>query len=250
MKIPLMGANWRSKLIPSLLLAAAFVFAVATTAQAQTKMAYIDAGRILKRMPEASDAQARLEQFVQNWTKEVEDIRSELSRKQTEFDRRKLLMTDAERSALQLDIQNLKKRIADFQQQKFGDNGELFTQQTSLMRAAYDKLAKAIDEVARDNGFDYVFDKSAAGLGLLYSNTKYDITLKVAKKMNIETDFVTQPLQNSVQPGQTNMAPPRPQGNEPPRPETLDVQPANPNGVPQDIHVDPRDVRTSTPERK
>ena len=48
----------------------------------QTRVAYIDASKLLKRMPEAKDAQARLDQLTSTWTKEATDIQSELERKQ------------------------------------------------------------------------------------------------------------------------------------------------------------------------
>jgi len=172
-------------------------FGVAS-ADAQTKVGYIDASKLLKHMSEAVDAESRLGQLVSSWTHEADDMQNELTRKTTEFDRRKLIMTDAERSAFELDIQNLKKKLDDYRQAKYGQNGELYTQQAQLMKPAYEKLQKAIEELARDGSYDYVLDRSSRDVLMLFANAKYDLTLAAARKLNIETDGLTQPLINNA----------------------------------------------------
>ncbi|MFI5201052.1 MAG: OmpH family outer membrane protein [Candidatus Kapaibacterium sp.] len=173
----------------------------------QTRVGYIDAAKLLKRMPEAVDANTRLDQLTQAWTKEASDMQSEIDRKQADYDRRKLIMTDAERSATELDLSNLRKRYEDFMHQKFdATGGELFQQEAQLMKPAYDKLTEAIKEVASDDNYDYVIDRSSKDVVLLYTNSKFDITLPVARKLGIESQILSTPLV-SAKPG----APPVPQ---------------------------------------
>lgn len=161
----------------------------------QTRVAYIDAAKLLKRMPEATDAKSRLDQLTQAWTKEASDMQSEIDRKQADYDRRKLIMTDAERSSTELDLTNLRKRHDDFMHQKFdADGGELFQQEAQLMKPAYDKLTEAIKEVASDGNYDYVIDRSSKDVVLLYTNSKFDITLAVARKLGIESEILSTPL--------------------------------------------------------
>lgn len=174
----------------------------APSLQAQTKVAYLDAAKLLKRMPEAKDADTRISQLVGMWTKEANEMQSEIDRKQTDFDRRKLIMTDAERSATQLDLDNLRKRIDEFRHAKFDENGgELFAQQQQLMKPAYDRLATAIKELAADLGFDYVIDRSSHDVILLYTNSKYDLTIPVARKLGIENEILSTPLIPTGKPG-------------------------------------------------
>jgi outer membrane protein len=164
----------------------------------QTRIAYIDAQKILKRMPEAVDAETRLDQFVAQWNKEITDMETELKRKREDYDRKKLIMTDAERNAVELDFTDLIKRIDQSRQEKYGTNGELYKQQADLMKQAYDKLNRAIEEVALDGRYDYVFDRGANDHAILYTNAKYDLTAAVAKKLGLETnDIFNVPLVNS-----------------------------------------------------
>ena len=171
----------------SLLLFAALIFA-AGVSFGQSRIAFIDATKILKRMPEAVDAETRLDQLVVGWNKEVGDMEADLKRKRDDFDRKKLIMTDAERSAVELDITDLKKRIDQYRQEKYGSGGELYKQQADLMKSAYEKLMKAIEEVALDGKYDYVLDRSAKDNSILYTNAKFDLSAAVAKKLGLEVN--------------------------------------------------------------
>ena len=172
-------------------------FAISTHAQ-QTRVAYIDASKLLKRMPEASDAQLRLDQLSATWKKEADDIQNEIARKQSEYDRRKLIMTDAERSAADVDLQNLRKKLDDYRHQKFDENtGELWTQYAQLMKPAYERLMNAIHEAATEGNFDYVIDRSSKDIAVLYANSKFDLTIPVARKLGIESQILTTPLVNN-----------------------------------------------------
>ena len=191
-------------------------------ASAQSRIAYVDAMKLLKQLPEAMDAESHLNQFVSQWNKEVADFETELNRKRVDYDRKKLIMSDAERSAAELDISELRKRIDQYRQTKYGPNGELATQQEGLMKPAYDKLLKAIEDVALESKYDYIFDKSSKEIALLYTNAKFDLTNAVAKKLGLETnDIFSVPLiNNTKQQQQPNMPPPDQRGQPQPPPQT------------------------------
>jgi Skp family chaperone for outer membrane proteins len=168
----------------------------------QTRVAYIDAKKLLARMPEAKDAKARLDQLTSTWTKEATDMQAEIDRKQTEFDRRKLIMTDAERNTSELELNNLNKKHTDFIHSKFdGNGGDLYAQEAALMKPAYDKLSAAIKECATDGNYDYVIDRSSNDVVLLYTNSKFDLTLPVARKLGIESEIISTSLVNGSKPG-------------------------------------------------
>lgn len=165
--------------------------------QAQSRIAFLDAAAVLKRMPEAQDAQAQLDRLTDEWKREALSLDQELTRKRTDYERKKLIMTDAERNAIELDISELKKRLDKYRQDKFGTNGELFSKQQTLMKPVYDKLLTAIQEAAAEGKYDYVFDRSSKDHLMLYSNAKFDLTLSVAKKLGLETnDVFSVPLLN------------------------------------------------------
>jgi outer membrane protein len=52
------------------------------------------------------------------------------------------------------------------------------------MKPVQDRVFKAIQDVAVEEGCDYVFDKSGEIL-LMYANAKYDLTQKVLAKLAV-----------------------------------------------------------------
>jgi outer membrane protein len=201
------------------ILSGIFLVLAACGLHAQSRIAYLDAAAILKRMPEAQDAQAQVDRLTDDWKREALTMEQELTRKRTEYERKKLIMTDAERNAIELDISELKKRLDKYRQDKFGANGELFSQQQNLMKPVYGRLLKAIDEVAAEGKYDYVFDRSSKDHLMLYSNAKFDLTLAVVKKLGIETnDVFSVPLLNKdvKSPFETPTGTTTKQGQQPP----------------------------------
>ncbi len=70
--------------------------------------------------------------------------------------------------------------MTNFKVQKFGEGGEYFQKPTDFMKPVQDRIFKAIETVAKDGGYDYVFDRSSDIL-LLFVNENYDLTLKSNK---------------------------------------------------------------------
>ncbi len=152
---------------------------------AQVKIAYIDTEAIMKKLPEAIDAQKTLDGIVAGWQDELSKLQAAWQKKFDDYDRRKLIMSDQTRSNTEHELMDMEKKIVDFRQQKFGQNGEMFTKQAEMMKPVQDKIFKAIQDVAVAEGYDYIFDKSGQIL-LMYANDKYDVTNKVLAKLSVQ----------------------------------------------------------------
>jgi outer membrane protein len=175
---------------PSLYIIILLMAALPLVSVAQSRIAFVDGTKLLKKMPESADVESRLQQLIDTWNQEANDMQTELDRKKSEYDRKKLIMTDAERGAIETDIAELKKRLDAYRQSKYGTSGELFTQQAALMKPVYDKLLKAISEVATEEKYDYVFDRGDKSHSMLFGNAKFDLTNSVAKKLGLETNDI------------------------------------------------------------
>jgi len=71
------------------------------------------------------------------------------------------------------------QRAQQFQQSKFSQpNGEYFVKQDQLMKPVKEKIFKAIDEISKEEGMQFVFDK-AGDVILLKADPQFDITFKV-----------------------------------------------------------------------
>jgi outer membrane protein len=149
---------------------------------AQVKIGYINSEAIMKQLPEAQDAQRKLDNLVQEWQAELRKLESEWKQKYDAYDRDKLIMSDQTRAEKEKELVDLENRIMQYREQKFGQNGELFQKQEEFMKPIQNKIFNALEKIAKDEGYDFVFDKSGEIL-LLYANEKYDLTNKVLQAL-------------------------------------------------------------------
>ena len=163
---------------------ALLVTAIAIQASAQIKIGHFNSALVIKEMPEAKDAQRQLDQLVDGWQKELNQMQEEWKEKFEEFDKRKLIMTDIRRSESEKELRDLDQKIQSFRNDKFGQNGELFRKQTELMKPVQDIIFSVVKEVAQEEDYDYIFDKSGEIL-LMYTNDEYDITPLIFQKLNL-----------------------------------------------------------------
>lgn len=148
----------------------------------QAKIGYVDTKIIIESMEDARDAQKNLDNVVLQWKGELQNLNDSLLSMKDDFEKKKLILTDKVKQQKEEEIRDLEKKIADFKTAKFGENGEYFQKQNELMKPVQDKIFKAIQDVAREGSYDYVFDRTSEIL-LLYVNEKYDLTQKVIKKL-------------------------------------------------------------------
>lgn len=154
----------------------------AAAINAQQKIGYVDSKVILENMQDARDAQTNLDGLVNKWKVELQSYNDSLLIMKDDYDKKKLILTEKIKQQKEEEIKLQEKKVTDFKQQKFGESGEYFQKQTELMKPVQDRVFKAIQDVAREGGYDFVIDRSTQ-LMLLYMNDRYDLTQKVIKKL-------------------------------------------------------------------
>jgi outer membrane protein len=165
-----------------------FLFSLVMTAgtlqnaHAQAKIGWINSAAIMDKLPEAQDAQRQIDNTVGQWQAELTKMQAEWQTKYDEYDKKKLILTDQLRAQTEKELQDLDRKIADYRNKKFGQNGELFQKQNELMKPVQNKIFKVLEDIAKEESYDYVFDKSGDIL-LMYTNDKYDLTAKVFERM-------------------------------------------------------------------
>lgn len=158
-----------------------FVLLVSTSmSYSQTKVGYIDSKKIIDNMQEAKDAKLKLDNLVQEWQKQLNDLNDSLKNTKDEFEKKKLILSEQLKQQYEKTIKDLETNASNFKVQKFGEGGEYFQKQIEFMKPVQDRIFKAIETVAKKEDFDYVFDRNS-DLLLLYVNEKYDVTVKVQR---------------------------------------------------------------------
>lgn len=175
--------NLKAGILFSLLLTALLL--LTSHSFSQQKIGYVDSKVIMETIQDAKDAQTNLDNFVQKWKTELQQINDSLVLLKDDFEKKKLILTEKIRQQKEDEIKAQEKRIAEFKQQKFGENGEYFQKQTELMKPVQDRIFKAIQDVAKESSFDFVIDRSSQ-LMLLYMNDRYDLTQRVIKKLETQ----------------------------------------------------------------
>ena|ERR1700741_3041114 len=170
------------RILITILCAIVFVTVMTVQGTAQVKIAWVNSQAIMDKLPEAQDAQKQIDNLVAEWQSELAKMQNDWQKKYEEYDKKKLILTDQLRVQSEKELQDLDKKISDYRNKKFGQSGELFTKQNELMKPVQNKIFKVIQDIAKEDNYDYVFDKSGDIL-LMYSNDKYDLTAKVFERL-------------------------------------------------------------------
>jgi outer membrane protein len=149
---------------------------------AQTKIAHINSEAIMQALPEAIDAQKSLDGLVAQWEGELQKMQADWKRKFDEYDKRKLILTEQVRADQERELRDLDQKVSEYRNRKFGQNGELFQKQNEVMKPIQNKMFQVLEDIAREDGYDYILDKSGEVL-LLYASEKRDLTQKVLTRM-------------------------------------------------------------------
>jgi outer membrane protein len=160
----------------------ALMLGVPSSTDAQSKIGWINSKTIMEKLPEAQDAQTQIDNLVAEWQSELAKMQNDWQKKFQEYDKKKLIMTDQLRVEAEKNLQDLDKKIVDYRNKKFGQNGELFAKQNEIMKPIQNKIFKILQDIAKEDEYDYIFDKSGDIL-LMYTNDKYDLTSKIIDRM-------------------------------------------------------------------
>ena len=170
------------KIILSLVIS---LFVLTGFSYSQLKIGYIDSKTIMSKLPDAIDANQKLDGFIKDWQAELKKMEDTKKAKESDYDKRKLIMTEQTRKDLEAEIKKLGDDIDAYRDKKFGAHGELFQKQDELMKPVQNKIFNAIQDVAKEQDLDFVFDRGADVL-LLYAKEKYDITPLVLDKLKLQ----------------------------------------------------------------
>ena len=147
-------------------------------AQKNIKLGHINSQELLQIMPGRDTAQATLQKEAAEIESTLKTMQSELERISNEFMQKQAEWTELIRNTKRSEIQDMQTRI-----QAFYENAQkqLQEREAELTKPIVDRAKKAIEDVAREGGYTYIFD----GATLLYSQDSEDIMPQVKKKLGL-----------------------------------------------------------------
>ena len=144
------------------------------------KIGYIDMEYILQNVPDYSEAKSQLEQKAQKWKQDIEAKKIEIAKLKDALKTEKALLTKELIDEREEEIKFQENELLDFQQKKFGPNGDLIIQKAVLVKPIQDQVFTAVQDIAEAKKYDFVFDK-ASDLTMLFSAKRYDISDQVIR---------------------------------------------------------------------
>ncbi len=162
-----------------LLVVGCIVLMSSFTANAQ-KIAHISLDSLIGIMPESKTAQQAVQDYAKQLEQQVTAMQTELQTKYETYQATSKDMAEVVRASKEKELNDLNQRITDFQQQAQQDYQR---KSAELSKPVYEKAKKAIDVVAKENGYKYVLDTST-GL-VIYNEPGDDIIGLVIKKLGI-----------------------------------------------------------------
>lgn len=166
---------------------AVILFLLASPAQAQQKIGYVNSDYVLEQMPEYATIQQQLDRIAQTWQDALDQTKEDLDGQFREYQARELLYTNEERQRRRQEILQAEEALERLRVKYFGPEGDIFLQQEQLMRPVQEKILQAINEVADSEGYDYIFDSSGEFL-FMFKREQYDVSIEVLQELGIDVD--------------------------------------------------------------
>ncbi|MFO7892039.1 MAG: OmpH family outer membrane protein [bacterium] len=150
---------------------------------AQLKIGYIDSQIILNKLPSAVEAQKKLEEQSNVWAEELQKMGDKIRSLQQQLDQQSLLLSEEKKKEKQDEIQQLYMQSQRFQDEKFGQQGELYQKRNELLQPVFDQINEKIQTVAEEEGYDYIFDTVAGNI--LFAKEGYDLTKRILEELGV-----------------------------------------------------------------
>jgi outer membrane protein len=122
---------------------------------AQAKTAHVDVNELMTKMPAVLDAQNQLKKLSDTYTAEYKTMVEEYQGKLKKYDAEASTVTDAVNQTRQQEVQDMAKRISDYQETAQKD---LQKKESDLMKPITDKVKASIQKVGKAKGYQYVIN--------------------------------------------------------------------------------------------
>ena len=155
------------------------VFLFGTSATFAQKYGHVNANDIFLVMPGADTLQTALQAYQSELEAEYTNMAQEFQTKYEKFNKEAGTMSSAVRQLREKELTDLQERITLFEQSL---QDLMQERQIELMTPFQDKILQAIKDVAKENGYAYIFDTK----NLLYSDGGDDVSALVKKKLGIK----------------------------------------------------------------
>ncbi len=168
--------------VVKLLFASVVLLAVAASAGAELKLAFVRSGYILANYAPYQVALKKFQELEKTETEKLQKRASDFQQKVADSQKQAAFMTEdkiKERSS------ELERENAELEQQynQLHDRqeGVLATKYAEFLKPVFDQVNMVISQVRKDEGYDFIFE--AESNALIDADDKYDISDKIVQQL-------------------------------------------------------------------
>ena len=158
------------------------ILLIGTIQLSAQKFGYVNSAGLLEEMAEIKQANSNLETLQKQLQSKGQNMLKDFQLKYTDLEKKveRGELSPQEQKTAEATLQEQQQAILDYEKEI---KKQLAKKQETLYKPILDKVNTAIENVAKENGYTYIFDTSP-GIGvILYSDTTADITTKVKAKL-------------------------------------------------------------------
>lgn len=152
---------------------------------AQQKIGFVDSEVILRQLPEYQTARQQVDRAAAEWQAEMDAMAREIDALEQEFAARELLYTPEDRERRRTEIETRRTEMAQYRRRQFGPDGELFRQEQQALRPIQERVLEAVEVIAEEGDYDYVFDRGG-DLLFLYARDAHNLTDLVLDELGVD----------------------------------------------------------------
>ncbi|NWJ49278.1 MAG: OmpH family outer membrane protein [Bacteroidetes bacterium] len=156
-------------------------FAGSASAQKVQKIGHVDFAKLYAAIPGQDTIKAKYDKFQKELSDEFNKMQAEYTTKVDEFQKTEATLSNIVKQTKQKEIVDIQQRLEAFQQSA---SQSLQQKEGELTAPIITRAKKAISEVAKENGFTYIFNTTDGVL--LFSENGDDIMPLVKKKLNLK----------------------------------------------------------------
>lgn len=155
-------------------LAAVLFLGLAVSAQAEVRVGFVNAQRVINDSPQAVKAKKKLEKEFEKRDQDLSRLAKQLQTMQEGLEKNAPTMAETERRNKEREFNELNR---EFQRKQREFREDLNLRQNEEMAAIYERVNKVIKQVAETEKFDLIVQE------VVYASPKIDITDKVIKSL-------------------------------------------------------------------
>jgi outer membrane protein len=145
------------------------------SAQATSKLGFVDFEVIIKELPEFKTVESKLQTLQKSFQDTLQMIQAQYQQKLENYQKQRELMTPDARAQEEQAIGQIRDQYLQFQEGRLGQQGVYFQTQAQLLAPIRERVRGAVEKVARDESLVAVLENSL----FVYYDKKFDITYKV-----------------------------------------------------------------------